>query len=236
MKLVITQHRPVRKVLVLVGFVGAAFLAIAIAVDYGHWKSIAEAMVSTGKKRSLLQEVAQLRREREDLMFELAKFRRTDEINRHTREDNHEQLVRLQSEIASLNQELDFYRDVVRATEVESGPKVKGIQIKTLNGEGRYSYRVMLTHVDKDDRVAEGKLDIGFLGEMQGERKALSFLDVMESGPDALSFKFKHFRLFEGTIKMPDGFIPRQIRIAVNNKRRSKGSFSETYDWTSLLN
>ena len=65
MKLIITQHRPVRRILVVVGFVGMAVLAAAIAIDRGHWKSIAEAMVSSGNKRTLLQEVAQLHREQE---------------------------------------------------------------------------------------------------------------------------------------------------------------------------
>ena len=55
----------------MVGFVGMAVLAVAIAVDHGHWKSIAEAKVSSGNKRTLLQEVAQLHREQEDLRFEL---------------------------------------------------------------------------------------------------------------------------------------------------------------------
>ena len=193
MKLIITQHRPVRRILVVIGFVGMAVLAVAIAVDHGHWKSIAEARVSSGNKRTLLQEVAQLHREQEDLRFELARLRRTEEINRHARADNHEYLARLQTEIAVLNQELDFYRDVVRTTEAKSGPRLKGIQLNTLEGEGRYSYRLVLTHVDRDDRVAEGKLDIGFLGELKGERKALSFVDVKESGTESLSFKFKHF-------------------------------------------
>lgn len=236
MNLVITQHRPLRRVLTMAAFLGATVLAVAIALHYGHWKNIAEAMVSTGQKRTLLQEVAQMRKEREDLQFEIARLHRTEDINRQTREDNHQQLVRLQSEIATLNQELEFYRDVVGTAEVNSGPKVKGIQFKTLVGDGRYKYRLVLTHVDKDDRVAEGKLNIGFRGELGGQRKALSFIDVKESGPDSLAFKFKHFRLFEGTIKMPQGFVPQQVQVAVRNKRSSKGSFSETYDWTSVLN
>jgi hypothetical protein len=236
MKLVITQHRPLRRLLTAAAFIGAAVLAVAIALDYGHWRYIAEAMVSTGKKRELLHEVAQLREEREDLEFEITRLHRTEDINRKTREDNHQQLVRLQSEIAVLNQELEFYRDVVGAAEVNAGPKVRGIQFKTLVGDGRYSYRLVLTYVDKDDRVAEGKLDLGFRGEFEGQRKALSFSDVKESGPDSLSFKFKHFRLFEGTIKMPQGFVPQQIHVAVLNKRKAKGSFSEMYDWPSVLN
>ena len=236
MKLVITPHRPLRRILVVLGFVGTAVLAVAIALDYGHWKSIATAMVSTGQKRSLLEEVTRLRKENESLKYELSRAARAEDINRATREDNHEQLVTLQTEIATLNQELDFYREIVGGTEVESGPKVKGIQLKVLNGDGRYRYRVVLTHVDKDDRTAEGVLNLGFSGELEGQRKALTFADVKESGPESLAFKFKHFRLFEGTIKMPDGFVPQQLQVAVRNKAGSRGSFAETYDWATILN
>lgn len=236
MKLVVTQHRPWRRLVMAVLLAGGAALAIAVAFDYGHWKSIATAKVTTGKKRSLLEEVEDLRAANESLRYEIARLRRSDEINRATRQENHAQLVAVQTKNAALNQELEFYREVVAGTEVESGPKVSGIQLQSLNGEGRYRYRVVLTHVDKDDRVAEGVLNIGFRGEQGGKRKALAFSEVKESGPDSLDFKFKHFRLFEGTIRMPDDFVPEQVQVAVRSGRGSKGSYSESYDWASILN
>lgn len=236
MKLVVKQHRPWRRLLLAVLFTGGAALAIAVALDYGHWKSIATAKVSTGNKRTLLEEVDELRRENASLRYELKRLRRSEEINRATRQENHAQLVELQDANASLNQELEFYREVVAGTEVEAGPKVRGIRLETLSGAGRYRYRVVLTHVDKDDRVAEGVLNIGFRGELGGKRTALQYSDVKETGPENLDFRFKHFRLFEGTIRMPDGFVPEQVQVAVRSRRSSKGSYSETYDWASILN
>ena len=75
MKLVITPHRPVRKALIAVGLTLAVLLAVVVALDYGHWRAIAGAMVSTGEKRSLLEEAVTLRRENERLRFQLARLR-----------------------------------------------------------------------------------------------------------------------------------------------------------------
>ena len=236
MKLVIKQHRPLRRALILAGAGVAGLMAIAIALDYGHWQSIARAMVSSGNKGTLLEDVSRLKDENAALEFEITRLRRAEQIAKFTHQSNQEQLVELQSEVASLNRELEFYRDVVGATEVESGPKIKGIQVKSLDDEQRYSYRLVLTHVDKNDRIAEGRLKIGLRGDLKGEHKALSFAEVVETGPEVLSFKFKHFRLFEGTIKLPDGFVPRQISVAVQSNMRAAGNISETYDWASVLN
>lgn len=236
MKLVITPHRPVRKALIAVGLTLAVLFAVMVALDYGHWRAIAGAMVSTGEKRSLLNEAVTLRRENERLRFDLARLRRTEEIHRSAREENHGLLVEAQAEIAALKRETQFFRDVIGSAEVGNGPRIGGIQVKPLEGAGRYGYKLVMTHVNKDDRVAEGSLHVALQGEYEGQRKALRLGELVESGPEKLSFKFKHFRLFEGTIRMPEGFVPRQIEVAVRGRGRSEGGYSETYDWASVLN
>ncbi len=236
MKLVITPHRPVRKALITFALLGIVGLALLIAIDYGQWKSIASAMVSTGEKRSLLKEVIALRRENETLAYDNARLRRAAEIAAHARQENHAQLVSLQSQVAALGSEIEFYRDVVGATEIDAGPRVNGIQIRALEGDGRYAYKLVMTHVSKDDRTAEGTLQVDVRGEIKGQRKALEFADIVESGPGALGFKFKHFHLFEGTLKMPAGFVPRQIHLAVREQSRRNRTHEETYDWASVLN
>lgn len=236
MKLVITPHRPVRKALISVALLAAVTLAILVALDYGHWQSIARATVSTGEKRSLLEEAVALRKENAALHYENTRLRRATEIDGHARREHHEQLVRLEAQIAALSREVEFYRDVVGATEVNAGPRVNGIQIKALEGDGRYAYKLVMTHVSKDDRTAEGLLRVDVRGEFEGQRKALGFDEIVESGPGTLGFKFKHFHLFEGTLKMPPGFVPRQIHLAVQEKSRRRSAHEETYDWAAVLN
>ena len=63
-----------------------------------------------------------------------------------------------------------------------------------------------------------GVLHIGVKGDLKGEHKTLSLDQLAEGGAGSLGFKFKHFHLFEGTLKLPEGFIPRQINVAVQSR------------------
>jgi hypothetical protein len=236
MKLVIKPHRPLRKALVIVSAGVAVTLALAVALDYGHWRAIAGAMVSTGDRRLLLDEVIMLRRQNEELRYGFNRLKRAEEISRTAQRMNRESLAKLEAEVANLNSEVQFYRDAVGASEVGAGPKVGGVQIKTLGGDGRYGYMLVMTHVDKDNRLAEGVVQLDLRGERRGKRTALKFAQVVESGPETLAFKFKHFHLFEGTLRLPSDFIPQQIEVAVRDRTRSGGTPAETYDWSAVLN
>lgn len=236
MKLVIKQHRPLRRALLVVACVCGGLLALAITVDYGHWTSIATAMVKTGRKGSLLEEVRQLRDENTALQYEMTRMIRTAEINKYSRRNDHVELVELQARLAAVNREIAFYRDVLGQTEVETKTRVKGVQLTRLADDGRYSYRLVLTHVDKDNKLAEGSLRIQLKGEQGGTERALKFAEFTDTGPRNLSFKFKHFRLFEGTIRLPEGFVPRELQVAVQNTSPTRAAVTETYDWAAVLN
>jgi hypothetical protein len=235
-KLIIKPHRPLRRALVIIGAGVAVLLALAVALDYGHWRAIAGAMVATGDRRALLEEVIDLRRENEKLRFALNRLQRAGEIDQTARGTMRESLVEREAEIAALEREVRFYRDVVGTAEVGAGPKIGGMRVKTIDGDGRYRYTLVMTYIDKDDRLAEGTVQVDLRGEQRGKSAALKFSQVVESGPETLAFKFKHFHLFEGTLRLPSDFQPRQIDVAVRGKGRSGSSHAETYDWSSVLN
>ena len=236
MRLVVTEHRPLRRGLIIVCSVAAVALAIAVALDYGHWKSIAQAMISTGEKRSLLEEVATLRSDNEEFRFEVARLRREAGIDEAARTENHREIVKLQAQIADLSNELAFYRDVLGATEMEQGPRLRGVRFNALDADGQYAYRFILTHVDKNNSVAEGRLKVDIVGQLKGEKRALAFSDVSEDDAVSLAFKFKHFQMFQGTMKMPTDFQPEQITIAVQGRGRRQAESPQTYNWAKVLN
>jgi hypothetical protein len=236
MQLVIKPHRPLRKVLIGIALAVAGLLSAAIAFDYGHWQHILAGSDSTELQRALREELQQLREENEELRYALTRLQRAAEIDTVSRRDNHRELVAMQKEAADLKRELAFFREVMGATEVESRTQVKGVQVRSLGTRGHFGYRLVLTHVDKDDKTAEGRLRIALSGTLRGQKKALGFAELNEAGPAELSFKFKHFRLIEGTLKLPEGFVPRLLTVDLYNTTPTRGTVSETYDWAAVLN
>lgn len=236
MKLVIKQHRPLRRVLLGVGIVALTLLVAAVALDLGQWRSLARAMVPNVGKRNPGDELARLREENSNLRYEVARLKRGEEIDKSARTDNHIKFMQMQAEVAKLKADIKFYRDVVGASEVDDGAQIKGIQLKPLDSLGRFSYRLVLAHINENDKEAEGSIRIAVKGELKGQAKSLAQGDVIEPGSDSLNFKFKHFRLFEGSLKLPDGFIPRQISVAVQSRIPIASSSSQTYDWAAVQN
>lgn len=236
MKLVIKQHRPLRRVLIGAGIVAVTLLVVALLLDFGQWRTLARAMVPNVGNHASGDELPRLREENANLRYEVARLKRGEEIDKSARSDNHLQFMQMQAEVAKLKADIKFYRDVVGASNTDGGAQIKGIQLKPLDTPGRFSYRLVLAHIDENDKEAEGSIRLLVKGELKGQSKALLQSELIEAGSDSLNFKFKHFRLFEGSLKLPDGFIPRQISVAVQSRIPAASSSSETYDWAAVQN
>lgn len=236
MKLVIKQHRPLRRMAIGAGIVAATLLLATLVLDFGDWRALVGALVSSGHPQTLSEEVSRLRDENSSLRYDVARLKRGEEIDKSARTDNQVQFMRLQAEVASLKRELSFYRDVIGGSDADVGVQVKGIQLKALESSGRFSYRLILAHIDENDSETEGAVRIAVKGDLKGQNKAFGQGEVIEAGSDSLAFKFKHFRMFEGILKLPEGFIPRQISVAVQSRIPQASASSQTYDWAAVQN
>ena len=236
MRLVIKPHRPLRTVCLYLLLLLFVSVVVLYAADYGFWRSVSNAISSGDGYKELLTEVRGLREENASLHSEITRFSRAEEISDQLRKNNHAELVRLQGEVALLKGELSFYRDIVRSAEIDDGPRVKGLTIKPLHGESRFEYKIVMTYINKQQRYAEGKLLINFLGETDGLERSIAFKELVESGKKALNFRFKHFHLFQGTLRMPDKFVPLQVQVSVADSRGKKYRQNNTFDWISVLN
>ena len=236
MKLVVKEHRPVRRATIILGFALGAAIAVAMAFHYGKWNYILSSLDKSQSKRGLIEDNVALKKEVDQLRKELSKNRRTMDVDKNARVDYQRSLTELENEVANLELELGFYREIFASTEAEAGPQVRGFKITDFDGNRRYQFRLVLTHVTKDDRVADGNVAVEFRGKKNGREQRVRLGQIVQDGADRLAFKFKHFRRIEGIMELPEGFAPRDVYVAVHQNGRSKLSFNEVYKWASIVN
>lgn len=236
MKLVIKPHRPRQRLLIMVGCLILVTGAIAVAYHFGEWRSIMNSMGVASLKRGIIDDYVDLRRHNGQLLEQLAKFRHSVEIDQYARVDYQKSVSSLQSEIADLKLELAFYRDILSSTEPDKGPRVRGFKLRNYGGAGRFQYRLVLTHVNKDDKVASGRVDVEIRGHNSGAEQRLELTDVAEPDSGDLAFNFRHFRRIEGVLQLPHGFAPQEVHVAVYEDGRKKSSFNKIYSWAKLIN
>jgi Family of unknown function (DUF6776) len=236
MKLVIRPHRPRQRVLMAVGWLILVTGAVAVAFHYGEWRSIVQSMGAASLKRGIMDDYVDVRQQNEQLVTEVAKLHRSVEIDQYARVDYQKTVSVLQSEIADLKLELAFYRDILSSTEAAKGPLVRGFKLRDYGGSGRFQYRLVLTNVNKDDKVANGYVDVEIRGHRSGAEQRLELADVAELDSGDLAFNFKHFRRIEGVLQLPDGFAPEEVHVVVYEDGRKKSSFNKIYNWAKLIN
>ena len=236
MKLVVKEHRPVRRATIILSFVLGAVIAVAMAFHYGKWNYILSSLNKSQSRSGLIEDNVALRKQVDKLSKELAKSKRIIEVDKNARIDYQKSTTELENKVADLELELGFYREIFVATEAESGPQVRGIRITDFDGDRRYQFRLVLTHVTKDDQIADGSVSVEFRGKKDGNEHWVRLGQIAQEGADSLAFKFKHFRRIEGIMELPEGFAPRDVYVAVHQNGRSKLSFNEVYKWASIVN
>ncbi len=236
MKLVIKPHRPRQRVLLAVGLVVVVVGAVATAFHYGHWRSIVSSMSAASLKRGIMDDYVELKQHNKELKKASAKLQKAVEIDKFARADYQKTISSMQSEIADLKLELAFYRDILSSTVAATGPHVQGFKLRDYGGDGRFQYRLVLTHVNKDDKVADGHVDVEIRGRRSGAVQRLALDDIAEPDSGDLAFNFKHFRRIEGVLQLPVDFAPEEVHVVVYERGRKKSSFNKTYDWAKIIN
>ena len=193
-------------------------------------------MSAVSGKRGIMDDYVDLKKRNEALLKARAKLERTVEIDQFARVDYQKTVSAMQSEIADLKLELAFYRDILSSTVAATGPHVQGFKLRDYGGRGRFQYRLVLTHVNKDDKVANGYVDVEIQGHRSGSVQRLALADLTEPDSGDLAFNFKHFRRIEGVLQLPEDFAPERVHVSVYEDGRKKSSFNKIYNWAKIIN
>lgn len=232
MRLVVKQHRPWRIwVFGLSGLALATGVAVAV-VDYGQWQYIFRKMAASAEQREFWEKQRVLEVENRELKERVAMLERSGDVDRHAYTTMQDDLKRQQTQILDMREEVEFYRGILATTRSGEGLKIQGLKLQQMPGEGRYRFKLVLTHVNKDDKVAEGQLRLSLRGGSGA--KNLELADLMEGDDSDLEFSFKHFMRFEGVFSLPEGYRPGSVEVAVTDQGGKSPRVQKTFAWSDL--
>ncbi len=129
-----------------------------------------------------------------------------------------------------LREEIAFYRGIVSPSDTRSGTLIQRLEIVPLAAAQLFRYQLVLTQVLKNERVTRGGVEITFSGVLEGRTHRLSLQEVDDNAKKTLNYRFKYFQMFEGDLRLPDGFSPRSVEVVVK-PRRGGNTISESFSW-----
>ena len=233
--LIIKHHRPYQIVALAVVISLIIFTTFWFLLDESHWSYIKSRVAIGQESKRLWTENRHLEEENKRLGERIIMLERTTQIDSQAAAEFHEEMKGLQDEIYTLKGELEFYQAIMASTSSTQGLSIQGMQIDELQIENNYHFKLILTHVAKSDKVAEGTVEISLEGLQSGVAKVLNITDLVSNRTMDLSFNFKNFKRIEGNMIIPEGFTPHRVIVRLQPKDTKLSKIKRVFDWSEML-
>ena len=232
--LIIKQDRPYQIMVAVILLTIMLSTTVWFLLDESHWAFIKSRVALGQETRRLWEENRDLEQENKHLNERIIMLERATQIDNQAAVELHEEMKRLQDEIYNLKEELVFYQGIITTTGSAEGLKIQGMQVEKLPEAAHYHFKLILTHVTKDDIVAEGNIEITLEGMQNSVARELSLTEVLLDPRQDMSFKFRNFKRLEGNMILPEGFTPYRVNVRLQPKDAKLSNVKRVFNWSEM--
>lgn len=170
----------------------------------------------TQRKLNLLElRVGELGKENEHLKEKLAFVEQGKVIDRQAYNQVEGDMRSLQSELAELKQQVQFYQGIISPDDDSAGVRVQSFDVTPQNGSERFDYKLILIQGPARAKRVRGTVSLVVRGQQEGRDVELPLPRVSRAKTDALTYDFKYYQNFQGTFEFPAGFRPKEVLVSV---------------------
>jgi len=233
-QLVVKTHNPKKRWAIIAGSVGLAIITAWALFDYGRYSAGYDSMSASAEMQQLEKLKLQLERQITNLREQKIVLEQSQQVDQMAYDKVRQELKEKQDEKLELKEELAFYRGIVSPEEAAHGLRIQSLNITKNAKVLSFHYKLVLTQVLKNDRLARGNVDVVLEGirEDDGQQETIKLRDVTTPKIKSMNFNFKYFQAFEGDMELPEGFVPIRVNVTVNPSGRSLKSVQKVFDWT----
>lgn len=218
-QLIISEHDPLKRRILISAAVVALIVAGYLLYDYGRTQAQVDYETLLKERELINAQIEKLTTELDNKQTELIVSLRGNEIDKQAYSEVNDSLNSMQLEILELKEEVAFYRSIVAPRESSRGLRIQRFKIVPTGKDRAFSYKLVLTQVIKSSRITRGTVDIQIEGVQNGKHKTMTLAEVSVAKLKQLKFKFKYFQSFEGDMIIPQGFVPSRVNIKVKSRR-----------------
>ncbi len=144
-------------------------------------------------------------------------------------------LQQAEDEIYELKKSLVFYQKVMSPELSVGGLAVDSFVLAPASSANVYRYRLVLTQMAKQRQVVSGSSILSVSGLKDDQALTLSAEQIaVDEKQTNLPFKFKYFQILEGTLKLPEGFVPEDVLVTLKVKGQ-RSPLTDKHSWQSAI-
>jgi hypothetical protein len=197
--------------------------------DFGRQQGERVVQTQARVEQRLHVRIADLEQERDTLRAAAARFERAAQIDRAAAEQVRAEVGALQEERAGLQRELAFLKSLLPGSEGEE--LVLASPNLTALGERAFRFEVTLTKPSANDVTVSGEAMVKVRGNADGEPRTLGMASLTAGKRTNIGIRFKNFQTLKAELRLPEGFEPQAIEVAVKPDGEAYRPFRRAYDW-----
>jgi hypothetical protein len=211
-------------------------LAVVALVGGAHRYGISQGrqgqIVAEEELLRLRQELAETRAFETDLRQQLANLRLGSQVDRQASEDVRQEVIELKNQLAELQEENSFYRNLMAPADNKEGLNFGAVEVSDTDVPRQYRYKVVLQQLATSHQLLSGTLTFNVVGRRDDIVTVLPLKDISEDIDSVnIKLRFKYFQTVEGLLQLPPGFEPERIELVARSTGRNAVTVEKRFGW-----
>lgn len=232
---IVIRHRPgyrVRRTLILLAF----SLATAI-IGYAAGMAESGFRFSTAEQslERLADQVRQLRAENLRMNQQVVNLERGRAVDEQALNQARRNIVGLETELASLQSELVFYKNIMAPSESSRGLQIDRMAVRSAGTSGFYDFMVVLVQRGDNKNYLSGSARVDLTGLRNGQRETFALEDLSDDIENTdIKLRYRYFQEVKGRLQLPDDFEPLSVQVTAKRDGSGSALVERSFDWDEL--
>jgi len=232
--MMVVPHRPFWRFFRYFLFFAVLAAMVAGSFYLGQWYAVEDYTETLSEHSLYKQQLADTQAEFSKLRQEKANLALGSEVDRRANEELRTEIVNLNSQLANLEQDNNFYRELMSPKALERGIVVDVPSVEVLKGLNQYKYRLVVKQIAAQHNTVSGYVELFLVGTQNNEPTRIALMDISETVEEKrLKLSFKYFQRIEGEMVLPEGFEPKSIELKLVAQRPKKLVVDKKFGWAA---
>ncbi len=231
-RLVIQHYKPWERTKSLLYF-ALCVIAVALGSYFAGLYGSMDIIQSLRSERDTLQaRLDEAEVHLADATQKISVLEKGGEVDRQASEGVRQTVKDLKNQIATLQEEVAFYKSTLRPASNDKGLRVSKMDVTALDTPNRYRYSVTLAQVTDNSSYIAGIAAISVVGVRNGEQVSIPLRDLDPSVSElGVKFRFRYFQEVAGEVSLPDQFKPEQLQVVLQASGDKAQRVEQTAEW-----
>lgn len=174
---------------------------------------------------------AMLETERDQLRERVAVLERAAQVDQEATRHVKEELKKGKERWQEMEGELKFLRHIASGGEKPGALFIQGFGLRKGPEKQSFIYKFTVSSGLKKSKHSKGWISLHLLGELGGVEKKLALQEIALSKQERIQMRFRHFQDIEGTVQLPEAFIPKSVLIEVEPTNKKLAPIKKQFNW-----